>query len=74
MLKLLIALMIIGAVGAQITGGWHTIYPIDKTTHRIAHEAVVLYDDDNTWGLAQRLVEIKLAQSQVLVGKIVKTN
>ena len=66
MLKLLTLLMVIGAVSAKpIVGGWHIVYPIDKTTHRIVHEAVVLYDDDNTWGLAQRLVDLKVAKRQV---------
>ena len=71
MLRLLIILMVIGVAGADIVGGWHDIRPIDKTTHRIANDAVGLYDDDNTWGLAQRLVKLKHARSQVTQRQII---
>ncbi|ESO00034.1 hypothetical protein HELRODRAFT_176341 [Helobdella robusta] len=57
-----------------IPGGWSDMDVNDPEIQEYARKCLLLWDDSNTFGLAQRVRLVNSAQSQVVSGKNYKLN
>ena len=61
----LLFVFLFGMSLAGMPGGWQDLNLEDSDTISLGHQALGLFNDSETNGLAQRLVEVKSAESQV---------